>query len=339
MSPRRSRAATIRVGLGVAMLAAATTFLVGGQTTPAFASGPALVQTGSVVTSSTRNITLTLSSGSTSGNLLIATISGYGDSSNSTGPAGWTSAVQTSGGGNRRTAIWYYANNPGGITSAAFTFGASTTFIAGQISEWSGMGTGTPLDITNRNNSGSGTTFNLTSGGATTIMANEIAVTAFQEDLSSASTVSFTPGGGWTNFGNTGPTSGTTQYTADYETGLTNGASPSETQTSSVSGLGRVARRHRHVRASGHLHRRVAHPRAAERRCAVQRHRPQRQGPDRQRPAVVDPVRPDRQQRRMEHPADVDAVRDRRGTHPLDHGHHGHLGQPKYDGRDLHPAH
>jgi hypothetical protein len=235
MSRRRSHATTVRIGVGVAMLAAATTFLVGSTTTPAFASGPALVQKGSVVTSATTTVTLTLSSASTAGNLLIATLSGYGNSNNASGPAGWTSAVQTSGGGTRRTAIFYYANNPGSISSAVFTFGAGTTFIAGQISEWSGMSTSSPLDFTNRNNNASGLTFNLTSGGATTVEANEIAVTVFQEDFSSATTVNFTPGGGWTNFGNTGATSGTTQYTADYETGLASGASPSETETSSVS--------------------------------------------------------------------------------------------------------
>jgi hypothetical protein len=221
--------------VSAALVAGATTLLVGGETPAAFAAGPALVQTGSVVTSATTSVTLTLSSGSTSGNLLIATNVGWGSSNNVSGPAGWTSGVQTSGGLSRRTAILYYASNSGGITSAAFTFGSGTTFIAGQISEWSGMGTSTPIDVTNRANNGSGTSLNVSSGGNTTIEANEIAVTAFQEDFSSATTATFTPGASYTNFGNTGATSGTTLYTAEYETGLASGASPSETETSTVS--------------------------------------------------------------------------------------------------------
>ena len=225
----------VRVAVSAALVAGATTLLVGGETPAAFAAGPALVQTGSVVTSATTSVTLTLSSGSTSGNLLIATNVGWGSSNNVSGPAGWTSGVQTSGGLSRRTAILYYASNSGGITSAAFTFGSGTTFIAGQISEWSGMGTSTPIDVTNRANNGSGTSLNVSSGGNTTIEANEIAVTAFQEDFSSATTATFTPGASYTNFGNTGATSGTTLYTAEYETGLASGASPSETETSTVS--------------------------------------------------------------------------------------------------------
>jgi len=225
----------VRVAVSAALVAGATTLLVGGETPAAFAAGPALVQTGSVVTSATTSVTLTLSSGSTSGNLLIATNVGWGSSNNVSGPAGWTSGVQTSGGLSRRTAILYYASNSGGITSAAFTFGSGTTFIAGQISEWSGMGTSTPIDVTNRANNGSGTSLNVSSGGNTTIEANEIAVTAFQEDFSSATTATFTPGASYTNFGNTGATSGTTLYTAEYEPGLASGASPSETETSTVS--------------------------------------------------------------------------------------------------------
>ena len=225
----------VRVAVSAALVAGATTLLVGGETPAAFAAGPALVQTGSVVTSATTSVTLTLSSGSTSGNLLIATNVGWGSSNNVSGPAGWTSGVQTSGGLSRRTAILYYASNSGGITSAAFTFGSGTTFIAGQISEWSGMGTSTPIDVTNRANNGSGTSLNVSSGGNTTIEANEIAVSAFQEDFSSATTATFTPGASYTNFGNTGATSGTTLYTAEYETGLASGASPSETETSTVS--------------------------------------------------------------------------------------------------------
>ena len=223
-----------RLVVAVVLCATLTPLVVARGIRPAFASGPTLVQTGAVITAATRTVTLTLPAASTAGNLLIATFSGWGDSSSSSGPGGWSLAIETSGSQTRRTSIWYYTNNPGGITSAQFTLGASTTWIAGQMSEWSGMDTLAPLDVSNRNNQASGTTFT-NSGGATTSYNNELAVAVYQEDLSSASTATFTPGSGWTNFGNTGATSATNLYTSDYKQPIASATTPSETQTSTVS--------------------------------------------------------------------------------------------------------
>ena len=170
--------------------------------------------------------------------MLIVVVAGLGDSTTATAPGAWQQAQESSGGQNRRTAIFYYANNPGSVSSVVITFGASTTAIAGQMVEWSGMNTLAPLDVFGRNNSTSTTTLTVNgnqSNNNQDAYANEIAVTAFQEDLTSAGTVTFTPGAGWTNFGTTSATSTTMQYTADYETGLANNATPQETETSSVS--------------------------------------------------------------------------------------------------------
>jgi len=226
-----------RLALGTAVLAAAMTVLVVVQgALPAYGA-PALVQTGTVATSATKNVTLTMSGASTAGNLLIALVVGSGDASTATAPAGWVSAQQGSGSQSRRAAVFYYANNPGGISSAQFTFGPSTTFSAGQMVEFSGMATLSPVDVFGRNSATSSTTASASgnqSNNNQTSYANEIAVTVFMEDLSPAATASLTPGAGWTNFGNTGATSGTTQYTADYKTGIASGNATSETETSSV---------------------------------------------------------------------------------------------------------
>jgi hypothetical protein len=223
----------LQIAVASIVLAAASVYFVQRDVQPASA-GPTLVQTGSVITAATHTITLTLPGASTTGTLLIAMFSGWGDNSSTNGPAGWTNAIETSGGLSRRTSIWYYANNPGGISSAQFTLGSSTTWVGGQMTEWSSMDTLAPLDVSNRGNSASGTTFNI-AGGQNTAVANELAVTVWQEDLTSASTVTFTPGSGYTNFGNTGATSNTTQYTADYDEPIANNTNPSETQTSNVS--------------------------------------------------------------------------------------------------------
>ena len=328
----------VRVAVSAALVAGATTLLVGGETPAAFAAGPALVQTGSVVTSATTSVTLTLSSGSTSGNLLIATNVGWGSSNNVSGPAGWTSGVQTSGGLSRRTAILYYASNSGGITSAAFTFGSGTTFIAGQISEWSGMGTSTPIDVTNRANNGSGTSLNVSSGGNTTIEANEIAVTAFQEDFSSATTATFTPGASYTNFGNTGATSGTTLYTAEYETGLASGASPSETETSTVSAtvgwLGAIATFAPPATCTGGSLT-IGQPNGG-----VQFNGLNLNGKDRIDNAQPSWTPSDLTGSNAGWNIQLTSTLFTTGSHTLGAKRHdGDLGEPKYDGRDLYPAH
>src|SRR5579871_770256 len=232
--------ASRRLGGAVALaVAAAAILVVVPPPQPASAAGPTLVQTGPLATSGGTSLVLTLSSASTSGNLLIAVMSGFGSNSTPTVSGGWQSAITGSGGQSRRSAIFYYANNPGNISSVTFTFGSGTTFAAGQLMEWSGMATLSPVDVTARNSATSVASINVngnqTSGNNTnTSYANEIEVAAFQENLASGSTVTFTPGSGWTNIGNTGATSGTNQYTADYQTGLATDALPSETETSTV---------------------------------------------------------------------------------------------------------
>jgi len=66
-------------------------------------------------------------------------------------------------------------------------------------------------------------------------VAGELAVTSTAEYIALASTATYTPGTGWTNLGNTGATSSSYQYTADYRTGVGTGV-VSETITSSAIG-------------------------------------------------------------------------------------------------------
>ncbi len=229
----------LRLAVGVVVLAAATTQLVVARARPAAATGPTLAQTGAVVTGSGTTLTLTLPSGSTAGNLLIAVFEGFGSNSSTNAPGGWQNADEGSGNAqSRRSTIWYYQNNPGGISSVNFTLGSGTTWSAGQMMEWSGMDTLAPLDVFGRGSSTSSLTDSVSGGDSNndhTAYANEIAVTIFQEELTSASTVTMTPGAGWTNLGNTSATSATTQYTSDYKTGIASNNGTSETETSYVS--------------------------------------------------------------------------------------------------------
>ena len=141
------RAALGRVLGAVALLTAAVAVNdAGRQAAGALVAAPiARVQVGTVARTASATVAPALSTASTAGTLLVATLAGQKNAS-FTGPSGWVQAVKT-GQSNAETEIWYYANNPGGITSASFTdTGATST--SGQLSEWSGVATTSPLDKT-----------------------------------------------------------------------------------------------------------------------------------------------------------------------------------------------
>src|SRR5439155_12910687 len=104
-------------------------------------AGIARVQTGPE-TAKIKNPSLTLPVASTAGTLLVATVNSDPTAAAFTAPAGWVSAVSINQATAGRVEIWYYPNNPGGITSATFTTGGNAV---GQLSEWSGVFVGSPL--------------------------------------------------------------------------------------------------------------------------------------------------------------------------------------------------
>ena len=189
------------------------------------------VQGGTMAKVAGATVAPTLPAASTAGTLLVATLAGAKNTAFS-GPAGWVKAAGV-GRTNAQAEIWYYAGNPGGITTASFTSNGATS-TAGQLSEWTGVLASSPVDTT-----GTTTTTLATSiapaTSTTTTTAGELAVTAAAENLTLAGTATFTPGSGWTNLGNSGTTSTSYHYTADYETGVATGT-VSETITSSTIG-------------------------------------------------------------------------------------------------------
>jgi hypothetical protein len=193
----------------------------------------ARVQVGPVVTATSGGVTLTLPAASTAGTLLVATLAGQNNAT-FTGPgAPWVFAARV-GRTNDRAEVWYYPNNPGGITSAGTFTNGGTSFTAGQVSEWSGVATSSPLDPIGTSTAASGTSLAVTTSAATTL-AGDLVVTSFSEALGTAATATFTPGTSWTNLGNTGASSIRWHYAADYRLGMAAGT-VSETQTSNRSG-------------------------------------------------------------------------------------------------------
>ncbi|HEV7535637.1 MAG TPA: hypothetical protein VGP90_08390, partial [Acidimicrobiia bacterium] len=191
----------------------------------------AKVQQGTLAKVAGATVAPTFPAASTAGTLLIATLVS-GKTAAFTGPAGWTKAAGI-GLTNTEAEIWYYANNPGGVTTASFTV-TGATFTAGQLSEWSGAATSAPVDKIGTATAAAATSASPVTSQATTV-AGDLAVTAAAETLATAGTATFTPGTGWANLANTGATSSVNHYTADYKTGVA-ASSVTETITSTKTG-------------------------------------------------------------------------------------------------------
>ena len=156
------------------------------------------VQSGAEATSATGNVTPTLPVASTAGTLLVAVVANEGGSSSFpfSGPTGWVNATGLWQSGNGRSEIWYYPNNPGGISSAAFTSSATSIGATGQLSEWSGAAASGVLDQVGTVSVTTAATSATVSTSAATAVGGDLGVTTFS--TSSAET-SYTAGSGWTH--------------------------------------------------------------------------------------------------------------------------------------------
>lgn len=147
----------------------------------------ALIQTvGHEVTSGNTN-TVTLTS-TTAGNLLVAFLhTEDGGTSTFTMPANWTQVGSTvNAAGDNASAMYYYVNNPGGITSVACQRNNSNGFpFYAIILEYSGMATASVLDT---NHSANGSSTNPDPGSMTTTNANDLLIVAGGSDGPSSMT-------------------------------------------------------------------------------------------------------------------------------------------------------
>lgn len=82
-----------------------------------------LAQVSPVPGTNTRDTTVVpaIPAPSAAGSLLVATITTAQDPDTVSGPSGWVQAVQAAQTFGGTASIWYYLNNPGGISSATFT--------------------------------------------------------------------------------------------------------------------------------------------------------------------------------------------------------------------------
>ncbi|HSP10050.1 MAG TPA: pilus assembly protein TadG-related protein [Candidatus Dormibacteraeota bacterium] len=187
--------------------------------------GIAKVQIGPEIGPARKDIVVTLPSPSTTGTLLVVTLRSDTNPSNKpfTPPsASWLPAVENFQHVIAHTQIWYYPNNPGGITTADFGLDPASIDGVGQMSEWSGAAaaaldlTGTLTQTTNQ----SAVTI-ATSGSVTT--AGELVVTDMGALQQAGQT--YNPGAGWTNIASDMSVEG---FASDYEVNPVAGLPASE---------------------------------------------------------------------------------------------------------------
>jgi hypothetical protein len=180
------------------------------------------LQTGSLATGTAGSVTPMLPSASTAGTLLVATLTNKTAANAFSAPAGWTSAGVANNACCGRVQIYYYANNPGGITSGAFTSSGGT--VAGQLSEWNGVLTSSPLDQTGSGNHASGASFAISTTG-NLAASNELGIAVYQNSGTGAT--SQTAANPWVHLFN----DLTQNRVADFATGLASGAKATDTES------------------------------------------------------------------------------------------------------------
>ena len=141
----------------------------------------AFVKKGSEISGSGSSITLTFSTASTAGDLLVATISdlnGNCFTDSITAPFGWVRAAHSCRSSVGPVEIWYRANAPS-TSSVLFNTGSSGSSTRGQLSEFSGVATSSPLDQTGTANSSSASTSLTVTTSGSISGSGEVAVTAY----------------------------------------------------------------------------------------------------------------------------------------------------------------
>jgi hypothetical protein len=187
-----------------------------------------LIQTGAVTTGNS-TLTMSLPAVSTAGTLLVATLT-FDKAADPSGPGGWLrwSAYSSSNDGE----LWFYANNPGGLTSATFTLAGATTSV-GQISEFNFS----TYDVGNYCWQSNSVTSLSCMAMSPTTHGGELAVSIFSEIVGTAAPLTLNASAGWTVLGDNQSASTKLHYIASYMLNVPNGSSVSETITTTSSGI------------------------------------------------------------------------------------------------------
>jgi hypothetical protein len=163
------------------------------------------VQVGTETAPTKHFITPTLAAASLAGTLLVAVMECDPSPNRVTAPAPWVNADFAFAGGNSRSELWYYPNNPGGIANMTLTATPASIACEAQLTEWRNVAIALPLDQTGTTTvTSNALTATVSSSGATTV-ANELVIAS--DALAVQAGMAITPGIGWTSLVND-PTNG-----------------------------------------------------------------------------------------------------------------------------------
>ncbi len=141
-------------------------------------------------------VTATLPAASQAGTFLVATVSAETTPNKFAATAGWISAAEANQAGEGRSEIWYYPNNPGGISSVTFTMNPATINGNAQVSEWLGVATASPLDQSGASTVPVPTTTTVIATSGAMTQTGELVITV--DGFQNLPGQTFTRGAGWT---------------------------------------------------------------------------------------------------------------------------------------------
>lgn len=206
-----------------------------------------LVKTAPVVAGagSSPTLTPTFATGTVAANLLILMFQGaqFGSTETVSVPAGWVQAGLMQIGTSTRAYIWYYPNNPGGITAVNVTRSISNHDVQASATmfEFSNAAGTLSFDVAGTSSDTGATTTTLTTTTSSAAAAsNELAVALFDQNclgggtkltLTPSATTGFTQGA---NYGNNIKQNAHASYEYKLDTGASAGATVSATETSSA---------------------------------------------------------------------------------------------------------
>jgi len=155
------------------------------------------VQISPEATGSAISITPTLGVASTAGNLLVCwLIQGGGNAW--TLPAGWQRADGLSNSGISHAEIWYYPNNPGGITGVLCSVASGTPNIKGYLQEFHTDVANATWVLNSHGTGPGGTVAQVTVAGGTNSASGDLWVCCFHEHFTTAAAVTWTDPAGFT---------------------------------------------------------------------------------------------------------------------------------------------
>ena len=153
------------------------------------------VQTGAETPVQRHFVTPTLPVASTAGTLLVVVIRSAATPNRFAAPAGWVTAAFANQASAGRSEIWYYPNNPGGISTVTFTINPANIDSVAQMTEWRNVLAAAPLDRTGTFTTAANVLSATVSTGAANTVANDLVITS-DGFMPQAGQV-FAPGLGW----------------------------------------------------------------------------------------------------------------------------------------------